>query len=265
MDWIRVPYRSLMRLHADDLGQLTPVQWYPAPPGALTFPYETPFCSRMWDGELGGAQILGEDPATIRYHAGRDIPPTAGRWFCGNPRQWLEGASVTDPLPRVNVQTNLPCCCGRAPYLATGGLILSGRMPPPSHDCPAFPLGHWLTYRITVAGVIDDPILDGNPECPLFNGTWNLTYIGVCRWRTWEPEILPDGSAGWEMSVDFLGRLQLLACYNPTAFGTSVYAQWRSLGPIDIRGFFDLPFVFQEAACVDYPLHVTVNPLTVEV
>jgi len=126
MDWIRAPYRSMMRVVGDDTGQAFPVQWYFARPDAHWFPFETPFVSNLWDKDLGGGEVLGEDPLSIRFHSDAGVTRGPGRLFCGDERQWRDGCSSIDPIPPRNNLTGLPCCCGPAPRVARFTMLDDG-------------------------------------------------------------------------------------------------------------------------------------------
>jgi hypothetical protein len=102
------------------------VQWYVAPDSALSMPFEHAFYSRRWERNEGGGQVIGEDPLTVRFHSDAGIVPPTGRLFCGSQQQWQQGASILDRLPLTNKLTGLPCCCGPAPHVGRGGLLLGG-------------------------------------------------------------------------------------------------------------------------------------------
>lgn len=123
---VRFDYQAEMRVWGDDTGATVRVQWYPCAESALSLPFAHAFGSRVWDAHTIGAQVIGEDPLSVRFHSGAAVVAPAGQFFCGDERLWLKGASVLDRIPPTNVLTGLPCCCGPAPFVARGGGLGGG-------------------------------------------------------------------------------------------------------------------------------------------
>ncbi len=112
MDYLRVCYRSLMRLYPDRPDVLTLGQWHFCPEGAQVVPYQHMFGSRSWDPNYEkGVGPVGEVRRYGKFARGETPPQFDGKHLCGTPSAWLGGIPFAD---RPGLQLDpygYPMCC----------------------------------------------------------------------------------------------------------------------------------------------------------
>lgn len=173
-------YRAPCRWYPD--GPIGTIEYYVAAPGAayltgdhIFFPVG--FYDRTGDdadvGELTGeghVRVIdgGIEPATepgvgytglaADFRGETPYPGPAGEADCAPaPSDWF----------RLRLETG------------TAEMSIDPPEPPPTFDCLFLPGGVRSVWQVTLSGIVDGPLFDAS----VFNGTWNLDYVGSCVWQ----------------------------------------------------------------------------------
>jgi len=124
LDYLRVAYRTKMRVWHDGIDQVVPVRWFRAAAGAKFLGLPTVFGSwKGWSrGEDNTGQI-GEQTSEFTYDKGVNIIGYTGEQRCGPDIAIMEGGRRDrDPALVPQLNGNLACC---------GPVLVCGLEPPP--------------------------------------------------------------------------------------------------------------------------------------
>lgn len=119
MDLLRHGYKTRMRFYRD-VPDETEVVWYPVPDDTPFLPHSHVFGSWEWvednrpNQRTPGGVELGEQIEASRIFPGRPLPrrTTFTGKLCGDPAEWLNGASLPI-VPPVLLPDGFPPCCGQ--------------------------------------------------------------------------------------------------------------------------------------------------------
>ncbi len=135
--------------------------------GTPQLPFGTIFQSNEWLDEPEGDVEVGEVPGAPRTWVDGSEPfPVAGTGPpCGTADQFARGALIADAGAPLNVYGDVACCpTPPAPFV--------------HNACIRCPDGAYSDYLLTTRGI--GPLPLARP----FNGTFRLTYVGSCSWRS---------------------------------------------------------------------------------
>lgn len=192
-----------MRLHPDDLGRVTRVEWYEVPDNRKIMPYATPFRSRDWES-ASDPPLLGEilGPGGERQYFAGDLDDlTTGERFCGSREQWENGPSVLDLAGKKDPNTGLPCCCSRGVIASSPGLVLGADVDLQAYagtsGCSHFVFQPYSKYwEFTFSSGVPNGLCFGTPPI-LGKHIIHESSPGECRFEAFEPS-----GAVWLMNFD---------------------------------------------------------------
>jgi len=169
----------------------TPIEWYFTPDTMKeTIPWPHIFGSRLYERGDEPQMPLGERYSPVPWQGGKAPARAPNGGLCGTEDQWLNGCSVSDPLPALWPNTTVPQCCNRPPDVAPGGFKVGGfsfELP----CCPGAPLPGVVTMRTTVYSFYC-PALDAEPlllthEPELFVPAINQVPAWISQTITFDP------------------------------------------------------------------------------
>jgi hypothetical protein len=164
MDWLNVCYTSAARLVAGSDETFT-IRWYPAAPGAKTFPGEHAFGSHVWidphngpwegPGEIDQvrSKVKGINPG----FTGQCVPDNPEWFLAGMPPSVLAGPDPARVCCRRTVSPIGGPLCGGTAYFAIrekGQLVLDG-----SYTLSPAPLA--FTGKLVLDGMAQGPVFPG--------------------------------------------------------------------------------------------------------
>lgn len=172
--------------------------WYFVPDGTPMLPYLNAFDTKIWDVKDEPQARIGELYHRRFWRGG--VPPgvVGNSGVCGSPEQWLNGASVDDPLPNYYAGTDVPTCCGPPKQQPSGGLWFGGGdfvSPCCAAGLPYVVFLHMgVSLTPVTCGPLDNAIIPmtlghGCPDGPNFNLMYSSPTINVggidCIFRLW--------------------------------------------------------------------------------
>lgn len=132
---IRQAYTSRVRFFHDSNVERE-IEWYFVPDNTPVLGLNSSFGSRIDDRLNDEVEAdIGERYTPVTWRGGQAPIPAASGGRCGSPEQWLNGASVTDSLPLVWPDTNIPTCCNKPLPVFVGGFAEGGQSKEPSPLC----------------------------------------------------------------------------------------------------------------------------------
>jgi hypothetical protein len=216
------------------------VDWYFVPRGTPFIPYPTIFRSANYLNDEVDPEGLGEVPDSPRtYRTGATVGDGDASRVCGTFDDWRNGFAAPPAVPTPVDGANTPTCCNPGPP-----------GPPIIHPGACCPTGAYATYRLTLAGIASSAC-----DCTPLIGTWNLVYIGGCRWQS--GPITFCGGARQAVFTLSLSPVEVPSNVRMDA-GVGVFAEW-TMGAWDCLSPATLTFASSAGTACLYPGTVSLS------